>query len=133
MIKDFYIILKPGEEIRPPIYSISSHRFYLIACRLTPKFPIFLVKLIVRQKKLDSDFMKQTKSMLINTDAQQTLTQNICPSHRCYHTCIARQPSFLLRWNSTLCYYQQLCPSMQKCIGRYMEVLHPHCTASLEH
>jgi hypothetical protein len=29
------------------------------------------------------DFTKQAKSILINTDVQQTLTQNICPSHRC--------------------------------------------------
>jgi hypothetical protein len=68
MIRDFYKILKPGEEITPPIYSISLHCFYLIARRLTRKFPILLVKLTVRQKKLDSDFTKQAKSMLINTD-----------------------------------------------------------------
>jgi hypothetical protein len=82
MIRDSYIISKPGEEIRPPIYSLSSHRFYLIAHRLTPKLPILLVKLTVRQKKLDLDFTKHAKSILINTDVQQTLTQNICPSHR---------------------------------------------------
>jgi hypothetical protein len=34
-------------------------------------------------KKIDSDFTKQAKNMLINTDVQQTLTQNICPSHQC--------------------------------------------------
>jgi hypothetical protein len=83
MIRDFYIISKPGEEIRPPIYSISSHRFYMIARRLMPKFPILLVKLTVWQQKLDSDFMKQDKNMLINIDVQQTHTQNICPSHLC--------------------------------------------------
>jgi hypothetical protein len=80
MIRVFYIILKPGEEIRPPIYSISLHRFYLIARRFMPKFPILLVELA---KKSDSDFMKQDKSMLVNIDVQQTLTQNICPSHLC--------------------------------------------------
>jgi hypothetical protein len=47
----FYTILKPGEEIRPPIYSIPSHCFYLNAHRLMPKFPILLVELIVQQKK----------------------------------------------------------------------------------
>jgi hypothetical protein len=73
MIRDFYIISKSGEEITPPIYSISSHRFYLIAHRLMPKFPILLVKLTIRQKKLDSYFTKQAKSMRINTDVQQTL------------------------------------------------------------
>jgi hypothetical protein len=75
MIRDFYII--SGEEIRPRIYSISSHCFYLIPRRLTPKFPILLVKLTVWQKK-DSDFTKHAKSMLINTDVEQTLTQIIC-------------------------------------------------------
>jgi hypothetical protein len=50
MIKDFYIILKPGEEIRPFIYSISSHRFYLIAHRLMPKFSILQVKLTIQKK-----------------------------------------------------------------------------------
>jgi hypothetical protein len=58
------------------------------------KFPIFLMKLIVHQKK-DSDFTKQDKSMVINIDVQQILTQNICISHLYYHTCIARQHSFL--------------------------------------
>jgi hypothetical protein len=83
MLRDFYIISKLGEEIRPPIYSILSHRFYLIARRFMLKFPILLVKLNVWQKKLDSNFTKQDKSMLINIDVQQTLTQNICPSHLC--------------------------------------------------
>jgi hypothetical protein len=83
MIGDFYIISKLGEEIRPPIYSILSHHFHLIARRMMPKFPILLMKLTVRQKKLDSDFTKKAKSMLINIDVQQTLTQNICPSHLC--------------------------------------------------
>jgi hypothetical protein len=76
MIRDSYIISKLGEEIRPPIYFISSHRFYLIARRLMPKFPILLVKLVVWQKKLDSYFMKHAKSMLVNTDVQQTFTQH---------------------------------------------------------
>jgi hypothetical protein len=75
MIRDSYIISKPGEEIRPLIYSISSHHFYLIAHRLTAKFPILLMKLIVWQKKIDSYFTKYAKSMLINTDVQQTFTQ----------------------------------------------------------
>jgi hypothetical protein len=83
MIRDFYIISKPGEEIRPSIYSISSHCFYLIARRLMPKFPILLVKLIIRQKKLDLDFTKQDKNILININVQQTLTQNICTSNLC--------------------------------------------------
>jgi hypothetical protein len=47
------------------------------------KFPILLVKLTVQQKKIDLDFTKQAKSMLINTDVQQIVTQNICPSHLC--------------------------------------------------
>jgi hypothetical protein len=82
MIRYFYIISKPAEEIRPPIYSISSHRFYLIARRLRPKFPILLVEELYG-KKIDSDFTKQDKSILINIDVQQILTQNICPSHLC--------------------------------------------------
>jgi hypothetical protein len=77
MIRIFYIISKPGEKIRPPIYSISSHRFPPL---IAPKFPILLVILTVWQKK-DSDFTKQAKNMLINIDVQQILTQNICPSH----------------------------------------------------
>jgi hypothetical protein len=83
MIRHSYIILKLGEETSPPppIYSLPSYHFYLIAHRLTPKFPILLVKLTVRQKKLDSDFTEHAKSMVINTYVQQTLTQNICPSH----------------------------------------------------
>jgi hypothetical protein len=55
----------------------------LIARRLMPKLPILLVKLNVWQKKIDSDFTKQVRIMLINTNIQQTLTQNICPSHLC--------------------------------------------------
>jgi hypothetical protein len=68
MIIDFYIIMKPGEEIRSLIYSIWSHRFYWIAHRLMSKFSILLVELTVRQQKLDSHFMKQDKSMLNNID-----------------------------------------------------------------
>jgi hypothetical protein len=60
MIRDFYIISKPGEEIRPPIYSISLHRLYLIARKLMPKFSIFLVELTIEPKK-DSNFTKQDK------------------------------------------------------------------------
>jgi hypothetical protein len=55
----------------------------LIARRLMPKFPILLVKLIIRQKKLDLDFTKQDKNILININVQQTLTQNICTSNLC--------------------------------------------------
>jgi hypothetical protein len=73
----------PTKEIRPHIYFTSSHHFHLIARRLMPKFPIFLVKLTVWQRKLDLDFKKQDKNMLINIDVQQTLTQNIYPPHSC--------------------------------------------------
>jgi hypothetical protein len=50
MIRDFSIISKPGEEIRLPIYFMSSHRFYFIARSLKLKFPILLVKLTAWQK-----------------------------------------------------------------------------------
>jgi hypothetical protein len=80
MIRDFYIISKPGEEIKSPIYSILLHHFYLIAHRLMSKFPIVLVEFTV-WKKIVLDFTKQGKSMLINIDVQQILTQNNCPSH----------------------------------------------------
>jgi hypothetical protein len=85
MIRDFYIISKPGEEIKPPIYSISSHHFYLIAYRLMTKFPSLLVKLTIWQKKIDSDFMKQDKNMLINIDVQQILKIFVHPIYVSIH------------------------------------------------
>jgi hypothetical protein len=46
------MISELGEETRPSIYSIPSHHFYLLACRLMTKCPILLVKLTVWKTKL---------------------------------------------------------------------------------
>jgi hypothetical protein len=52
MRRKYFMISKPGEEIRPSIYSISSHDFYLLIGRLMSKCPILLVELTVRNNKL---------------------------------------------------------------------------------
>jgi hypothetical protein len=62
----------------------------LLAHRLTPKFPILLEEFTVEKNIHEYSIYQQDKSMLISTDVQPTLTQNICPSHLHLHRCVAK-------------------------------------------